>query len=250
MAIINIVLQGKGGVGKTFTSLMLAQYLKDKGINFDAIDTDPVNNSFSSFSSLEVRTLSILEKNVIKPKAFDELMEILISTEKDIIVDNGASSFIPIVNYLIENECFEILKDCGHQINIHSIISGGQALPDTMTNLGQLLEQFPPYVKFIVWLNEKDGNIAAPDSPEKGFESSTIYKENKNRISSIIHLKRPSNDTLLDIRKALDLRLTFSEAITSDSFSIMEKQRVKIFQRKVYEQLNNSIVYDIPLEKE
>ncbi|WEV50231.1 AAA family ATPase (plasmid) [Acinetobacter sp. ESL0695] len=250
MAIINIVLQGKGGVGKTFTSLMLAQYLKDKAIKFDAIDTDPVNNSFSSFSSLKVKTLNILEKNIIKPKAFDELMEILIETEKDIVVDNGASSFIPIVNYLIENECFEILKDCGHQINIHSIISGGQALSDTMINLHQLLEQFPPYVKFIVWLNEKDGDIAHPDSPGKGFESSKVYRDNKDRISSIIHLKRPSNDTLLDIRKALDLRITFLEAITSDNFSLMEKQRIKIFQRKIYEQLNNSIVYDMPIEEE
>ena len=37
MATINLVIQGKGGVGKTFTSIMIAQYLQDKGISKEKI---------------------------------------------------------------------------------------------------------------------------------------------------------------------------------------------------------------------
>lgn len=244
MSMINIVLQGKGGVGKTFTSLMLAQYLQDKNIEKLLIDTDPINNSFSSYESLGVQPLTILSENTVKPKAFDELMEILIENEKTAVIDNGASSFLPLLSYLIENECFEVLKDSGHIINIHSIIAGGQALADTMSNLLQLIDKLPPYINFIVWLNEKDGDIASQEAPDKGFEESKVYIQNKDRIKSIIRLPKPSQDQLLDIRKALSQRITFSEAIFSADFRVMEKQRIKLYQRHVYQQLDNAIIFE------
>jgi cellulose biosynthesis protein BcsQ len=54
MATINIVIQGKGGVGKTFTSIMIAQYLQDKGVDSTNIDTDPVNNSFQRMALFQL----------------------------------------------------------------------------------------------------------------------------------------------------------------------------------------------------
>ncbi|KAF1028137.1 MAG: Protein TraL [Acinetobacter bereziniae] len=249
MATINIVIQGKGGVGKTFTSIMIAQYLQDKGVDSTNIDTDPVNNSFSAYSSLSAQPLKIVENNAIKPKAFDDLMELLIETNKTVVIDNGASSFLPLVSYLLENECFEVLKDSGHIINIHSIIAGGQALADTMVNLDQMLQHLPPYVNFIVWLNEKDGDIAHNSDPNLGFEKSTIYTKNKARIKSVIHLPKPSQDQLLDLRKALSLKITLSEAIASADFKVMEKQRIKLYQRNVYQQLDNAIIFESEIKE-
>ena len=53
---INIVLQGKGGVGKSFISSILAQYFLDyKKVDLVGADTDPVNKSFASFERISNR---------------------------------------------------------------------------------------------------------------------------------------------------------------------------------------------------
>jgi len=50
---LHFVLQGKGGVGKTFVSLLLAQAIAGRGKPVICVDTDPVNASLSSLSPME-----------------------------------------------------------------------------------------------------------------------------------------------------------------------------------------------------
>ncbi|WP_458448767.1 nucleotide-binding protein, partial [Campylobacter coli] len=45
MAKIHFVLNGKGGIGKSFISSLLCQYFLDKGESIVAIDTDPNNTT-------------------------------------------------------------------------------------------------------------------------------------------------------------------------------------------------------------
>lgn len=54
---INLTLQGKGGVGKSYITSIFAQYIKDyKGVEISGADTDPVNRSFAAFKSLNAFT--------------------------------------------------------------------------------------------------------------------------------------------------------------------------------------------------
>lgn len=53
---INIIAQGKGGVGKTFVSTQIAQYYSDSEVESLNIDTDPVNSTFSIFWKTECKT--------------------------------------------------------------------------------------------------------------------------------------------------------------------------------------------------
>jgi len=48
---IHMVLQGKGGVGKSFVAAPMAQFLQDKGRDPLCIDTDPVNATFAGYSA-------------------------------------------------------------------------------------------------------------------------------------------------------------------------------------------------------
>ena len=45
MAIAHLLMQGKGGVGKSFVASILYQYLKRRGLEVYGCDTDPVNNT-------------------------------------------------------------------------------------------------------------------------------------------------------------------------------------------------------------
>ena len=42
---IHLSLQGKGGVGKSLTASILAQYFRQRGHDVQCIDTDPVNQT-------------------------------------------------------------------------------------------------------------------------------------------------------------------------------------------------------------
>ena len=50
---IHFVLQGKGGVGKSFISAILAQFIA-KNSEVMCYDTDPVNQTFAAFKALNV----------------------------------------------------------------------------------------------------------------------------------------------------------------------------------------------------
>ena len=52
---VNIVLQGKGGVGKSFIASVMAQYYYSKNKTPLCIDTDPVNATFHGFKALNVK---------------------------------------------------------------------------------------------------------------------------------------------------------------------------------------------------
>jgi DNA replication protein DnaC len=46
---INLVINGKGGVGKSFFATNFVQYLKDRGIDHRAIDSDHENSTLKRF---------------------------------------------------------------------------------------------------------------------------------------------------------------------------------------------------------
>ncbi|RYF36519.1 MAG: conjugal transfer protein TraL, partial [Cytophagaceae bacterium] len=159
MTKIHMVLQGKGGVGKSFIAATLAQYKTSKGQKPLCIDTDPVNSTFAGYKALNVQRLQIMESDQINPRNFDKLVELIASSKDDIIIDNGASSFVPLSHYLISNEVPTLLADMGHELIVHTVITGGQALLDTVSGFAQIVSQFPTEVVFVVWLNPYWGAI-------------------------------------------------------------------------------------------
>jgi hypothetical protein len=144
MAKIHMVLQGKGGVGKSFIATVIAQYKMSKGQQPLCIDTDPVNATFHGFKALNVRLLEIMQGDEIQTRNFDTLVELIAPSKDDVIIDNGASSFVPLTHYLISNQVPALLQDMGHEMVVHTVITGSQALLDTVSGFAQLASQFPP----------------------------------------------------------------------------------------------------------
>ena len=56
---IHLILQGKGGVGKSLIASLLMQYLQKKSYNVIAIDTDPVNSTLHGYSKLNIQLLGL-----------------------------------------------------------------------------------------------------------------------------------------------------------------------------------------------
>ena len=237
MAQIHMILQGKGGVGKSFIASTLAQHKLAKGKKLICVDTDPVNATFHGFKKLNVRKINVMSGDEIDPRKFDDLIELIAKSESDVIIDNGASTFVPMSHYLISNQIPALLPDMGHELVIHTVITGSQALLDTLTGFANLIESFPIDTLFVVWLNPYWGEI---EMDGKRFEEMKTYLDNKSRVSAIIRIPNYKADTFgKDLSEILQSKLTFSEALESKSLPIMVRQRLNIIRKQLFTNIEN-----------
>lgn len=240
MAKIHMILQGKGGVGKSFIAATLAQYKVSKGQKPLCIDTDPVNATFEGYKALGVKRLQIMDGDEINSRNFDTLIELIAPSKDDVIIDNGASSFVQLSHYLISNQVPVLLADMGHELVVHTVITGGQALLDTVNGFSQLAFQFPANAIFVVWLNPYWGPI---EHEGKGFEQLKAYTTNKARVSAIVKIPTLKEETYgRDLSDMLQERLTFDQALAMESLTIMTRQRLKIVKGQLFGQLDSAAV--------
>lgn len=240
MAKVHIVLQGKGGVGKSLIASVLAQYKTSKGHQPLCVDTDPVNATFSGYEALNVRRLDILEGDEINSRHFDSLVDLIAISKDDVIVDNGASSFVPLTHYLLSNQVPQLLHEMGHQVLVHTVITGGQALLDTVNGFNHVAGQFPDIAKFIVWLNPYWGEVAHEG---KKFEQLKAYTTHKGRVSAIVQIPTLKEETHgRDLSDMLRERLTFDQALAMESRTIMTRQRLKIVRDQLFQQLEMAVL--------
>ena len=240
MAKIHMILQGKGGVGKSMIAATIAQYKLAKGQTPLCIDTDPINATFHGYKSIDVKRLNIIEGDEIKTRNFDMMIELIAGSENDVIIDNGASSFVPLSHYLISNKVPELLKEMGHELIIHTVVTGGQSLMDTVSGFSQLISQFPDEAQFVVWLNPYWGPI---EHDEKSFEQMKAYTANKTRVTAIIQIPVMKDETYgQDFSNMLQARLTFDEALKMESLIIMVRQRLNIIRTQLFGNLDNAMV--------
>ena len=240
MTKIHMVLQGKGGVGKSMIAATLAQYKASNGAKPLCIDTDPVNATFEGYQALDVRRLHIMDGDEINTRNFDALVEMIAAAEGDVIIDNGASSFVPLSSYLIGNQVPALLQEMGHELVVHTVVTGGQALKDTVTGFTQLAAQFPAECLFVVWLNPYWGPI---EHEGKGFEKMKAYIDNKARVSAIIQIPALKEETYgRDFSEMLQARRTFEEALADSALTIMTRQRLKIVKTQLFARLQQAAV--------
>jgi hypothetical protein len=243
MANIHIILQGKGGVGKSLIASLLTQYLlnnPDPDKTLTLIDTDPINKTFSRYERLPVQSLNILENEEINPRKFDEIIELIAGSKGDTVIDNGASSFIALSSYIKEMGIPEIIKCLGHELIIHTVITGGQAFNDTLVGFAQIANHLSGQAKFVVWLNPYWGEIK---SDGKTFEQMAVYKAHQAAISALIQIPELKQETFgHDLSTMLNENQTFEEAINDPGKTIMTRQRLKIIQDDLFKRLDAAVV--------
>lgn len=239
---VHFTLQGKGGVGKSWVSCQIAQYLMDRGGPVVCLDTDPVNATLSTHKALCAEHVEMTDEasNTINTRAFDQVVERFLKEDSDFVLDNGASSFLPLSNYLIENPVFDMVAESGKATFLHTVITGGQAFDETVFGFGDLANEMPETVGFIVWINEYFGRVE--DSKGIPFEETKAYLSNKHRVTGLVRLPRMTADTFgADVKAMAERKWTYKEALDSPVFSLMARQRLKKVRQGVYDQLDKLI---------
>src|SRR5580700_4790154 len=241
MSTVHRILQGKGGVGKSFAAFLLAQYLPDKSVLVRCFDADPINNTLASFPALNAVKVDLIENSDkgrrIDPRRFDDLVEQIASqpAESHVIVDTGSSAFVPLLHYVVSNEVPTVLSQGGHELVVHTVVTGGQALLDTLHGAAQLVKQLED-VRFVVWLNPFWGPVVEDG---KSFEQMKIYHDIKKRIESVIQLPAYTDELLpQDVGAMLKRRLTFKEASESPEFTLMSRHRLGVAKKAFFTRMD------------
>jgi hypothetical protein len=140
---------------------LVAQYLTEKDQTPVCFDTDPLNESLVRIKGLGATEVPLLIDDTINVDAVDALIERILTTDAEIVVDNGAASFVPMSRYLVENNIAELIESAGKRMVIHTVIVGGGNTVDTAKGLEAVLVNFPPSVKVVVWIH--DGATSTPN---------------------------------------------------------------------------------------
>jgi hypothetical protein len=232
---IHISLQGKGGVGKSLISAILSQYLLSKGEDVQGIDADPVNQTLAEYRGLAVSRLNLLKEGSVDQREFDLLMERFLTESGTFVVDTGASTFIPLWHYVLENQALEYLREKGKRVFIHSVITGGQSLNDTLSGFEQLAETTREK-NLVVWLNEYFGPVLLDGAP---FREMAVCRKHANKVHGSVAIVRRTADTFgRDVEEMICQKMTFDEALNGTGFTIMAKQRLRVVQRELFDQLD------------
>ena len=231
MTTIHTIIQSKS-VGKTIAAMMLAHYLRDeRGQYMLCLDTDTMNNSLSGFAALEAVKMDI--------PALVDYCRTIPQEISHVVIDTSTSGFLPFCSGL-QNSLLPALVEAGHNLHLHTIVTGGQPALDTFNGFHTLTGNFPD-LPITVWLNPFWGEVALQNIP---FEDCKVYQEHIRSVHSLVRMRDNASTFLGDLQRMLTRRLTFNEVIKGDGFYIAERSRLLRIWRHTVEQLDCAAICD------
>lgn len=235
---VHAVMQGKGGVGKTYVAGLLAQWLKERGEPVACLDTDPVNASFCDLRALDVSPVGLFKEggDEIDVDAVDAMVERFLSEDSHFVVDNGAASFVPLSRYLVQDGIADAIAAGGKKLVVHAVVAGGQELVQTAKGFDSIASQFPTSADIVLWLNEHHGSVDGRGAG--GFEATPLYRKHEARLRGVVRLARLHGPTFgANVSAMLARGMTFAEALDSPEFFAVAKQRLVQVRRAIFDQL-------------
>lgn len=236
---VNIVLNGKGGIGKSFIAACLQQaaQINSSCESVLGIDTDPSNHTLKKYKSLNVVNIEIMDEHQsIDGMVFDDLVNTVIENDGPVIIDIGTTTFLPFLGYIVENDAIQAIQSSGKDVVFHVPIVGGQGFNDTLNGLLSVVDKTTAPI--VVWENEHlDGEVS---HNSKKVSESKIFIENKGRFLGVITLYKRNPKTFgEDLKTMTSSSMTFADAQESPLFGLMPKQRLNKVWACICGQINS-----------
>jgi len=233
---VHMTLCGKGGVGKSVVARLLAEYLTSQGQAPLAFDADPLNTNFAAVEAFGAEKVGLFDKKQkINAKLLDAMLVQIYGADRSVLIDTGASSYVPLFNYMQELKFARDLNRRNFDLMLHVVIAGGPALPFTMSNLTEVCRTFGGQARITVWLNHYWDEI---EYNGKAFAELPAYTSNKDAITGILEIERMAADTsAADFADFLTRNLSFEQALdeSSSPFNIVEQSRLFNIRETIFE---------------
>jgi hypothetical protein len=217
----NAVINGKGGVGKSFFAVNLVQFLRDHDIAHTAVDTDNENSTLKRFHP-EALFLDIEDVTEI------DAVFATLSKADLVVMDCRAASTDIFLDYFQEVRIFDLFKDVGATLNLIMPVNHET---DSLEQIRNVSEQLGASANYLIVKNEVLS------------EKFTNYErsETRKRLLGELNAKEILMPKLYDWIVA-DLNhhdLTVSAAVKDSHFDFFNRGRLQNWQHKFYDQLDS-----------
>ena len=171
---VNFFLNSKGGVGKSHHAVFMAQAYRQAGQPVVAINADATSATFFCYKALQVRRVPLMEGDDINPRVFDSIVEEILTTDANFVIDTGSSAFVELDRYLLRNGIPQHVIEGGKRFIANIIIAGGNLFAETCSNLKAIADQMPADVEIVVWINDHFGPVVPAG---RQFEDLEIFEK-------------------------------------------------------------------------
>jgi hypothetical protein len=223
MSSIHFVGGEKGGVGKSVLARLLAQYHIDRQRPFSAFDTDRSHGAMLRFYADYSQPIALDET-----ESADRIMEGALESSQTILVDLAAQTALPLHRWIQQNDLLALAQEEGIPVVFWHVLDDGA---DGIALLGALCERYGAAAAYVVAKNYGRGKSFA------AFERSPARERAQALGAAEIDLPDLHAATMRKIdHEGISL---WAAAHNRDSvLGLMDRQRVKVWTRRVYEQLD------------
>ncbi|HEY1719141.1 MAG TPA: hypothetical protein VGH42_12715, partial [Verrucomicrobiae bacterium] len=217
---LNLIFNGKGGVGKSFFAINFVQYLKDKSIKFIACDCDNENSTLKRFHGNGVYFLDLSH-----PRGLDAMIQALDKTDL-VVVDCRAASTEVFFNYFDEIDLLTTLKTLSATLTVIMPINQEA---DSIDQLQRLTDKFKNGCTYVVLRN----TVHSTSFPF--YDQSVIHKKLLKELGAREITMSKLQSWLVE--ELSHNNLTITSAVTEGKLHLLDRQRLQTWQRKFYAEI-------------
>jgi hypothetical protein len=219
---LDLILNGKGGVGKSFFAVNLVQYLKDKSLPYIACDSDNENSTLKRFHP----DASFIDLS--KPRSLDEMFRAL---EKAglVVVDCRAASTDVFLHYFSAIDLATILQQLETRLTLLMPVNHEA---DSLDQIQRVVEELGEKAHYVIIRNQVHSDLFA------------LYDQSAVRVRVLKKLggKEITMPRMEDwLVEGLNREnLTVTAAIKHGSFYLLDRQRFATWQRRLYTEIESA----------
>jgi hypothetical protein len=227
MANIHFIGGEKGGVGKSLTARVLAQYLIDKNQPFLGFDTDRSHGALMRFYSGYASPVL-----VDRYESLDAIFEAAAhQPDRRILVDLAAQTHDPLVRWMDESGVLNLADEMKVDITYWHVMDSGK---DSVDLLKRLLDRFGKELRYVLVRNQVRGNdfsvLEQSGEQARAIELGAKVVSIRHLHDSVINKIDATNSSFWAAKNAANLE--------SAGLGLMDRQRVKMWLRDVYRELD------------
>lgn len=246
---LHMVLQSKGGIGKSLVARILGEYL-----SADCFDCDNLNRTFSKFHGLNVETIALTADGAtmshgkgvgsLNQRAADDLFTRAMQEleGQHCVIDTGAQTYLPLLDYIVECDLAGMSGMIAPPVMLwfHLIVAGGQAQQETLEDTARIIKRLKhPHCRFVIWENPFAGPVREGDS--EGVANTRLYQGFiADHATHLIVLKRHSGMFDEDIERMQREGRTWTQMIDDPNTPAIVRSRMMRAQRAMFDQLDQA----------
>lgn len=230
MKSLNFIGGEKGGVGKSVTARVLAQYFIDKAVPFTGFDTDRSHTSFTRFyadyaAPVIVDSYEGLDQ-IVRP--FEEAIER--GEDCKVIVDLAAQTAAPLARWIADADLLSLLAEMDITVNFWHLADGGK---DSVDLLERLIDNYGDAPNYFVVKNLGRGSNFTQLDASPALENALGLGA---RVFSLPALHDASMNKI--DRQNTSFWAAINARSGPEALGLLERQRVKTWLKLVYKEFD------------